>query len=260
MDQPERSRPSSPRPKRLVLVRHGESEANKYLNQIIRGEIFSYPPEFARLRDWDIRLTPYGKEQALATGKYLEEKFGLFDACFVSPQTRAKETFDSILEGYADKALAGELKSKGRIESRLREKDHGAVNFLSKEEIKRFFPHEYDRREREGKLLYRALGGESWYDVKDLRVGSFLNSAYRDYHGGNILVVSHSIVITCFRMKLERLDEAEILDLTKKEPIDNCGIAIFEPDEADGKRRLALKEWNTVAYRKKIAGELDSYY
>lgn len=248
------------RPKRLVLVRHGESEANKYLNQIIKGEIFSFPPEFGKLRDWDIRLTPYGREQAVQTGKYLEEKFGRFDACFISPQTRARETFDGILGGYADKSIAKELKSKERIESRLREKDHGAVNFLSKEEIKRFFPHEHERREREGKLLYRALGGESWYDVKDLRVGSFLNSAYRDYSDGNILVVAHSIVITCFRMKLERLGESEILELIKKEPIDNCGIVVFEPDDEDSNRHLALKEWNTIAYKKKAAGELESYY
>ncbi len=248
------------RPKRLVLVRHGESEANKYLNQIIRGEIFSFPPEFAKLRDWDIHLTPYGKEQALATGKYLEKRFGVFDACFVSPQTRAKETFDGIVEGYGAKAAAEALKSKERLESRLREKDNGAVNFLSKEEIKRFFPHEYERREREGKLLYRVLGGESWYDVKDLRVGSFLNSAYRDYPGGTILVVSHSIVITCFRMKLARLGEPEILELIKKEPIDNCGIVVFEADDGGKNDHLTLKEWSKVVYKKKTAGELESYY
>jgi len=248
------------RPKRLVLIRHGESEANKYLNQIIRGEIFSFPPEFAKLRDWDIKLTPCGREQALATGKYLEKRFGVFDACFVSPQTRAQETFDGIVGGYVDKAAARAMKSRERLESRLREKDHGAVNFLSKEETKRFFPHEHERREREGKVLYRVLGGESWYDVKDLRVGSFLNSAYRDYPGGTILVVSHSIVLTCFRMKLERLGEPEILELIKNKPIENCGIVVFEADDGGENDRLALKEWNTIAYKKKAPGELQSYY
>lgn len=231
-----------------MLVRHGESEANKYLNQINKGEIVSYPPEFAKLRDWDIRLAPRGREQALATGKYLEKKFGAFDICFVSPQTRARETFDCIVEGYGNGSTAKFLKSKERQESRLREKDHGSLSLISPAETKKFFPHEHERRAREGKLLYRPLGGESWYDVKDLRVGSFLNTVYRDHSGESVLIVSHSIVLTCFRMKFEKLGEDEVLELVKNDPIDNCGIAVFEPDKIFG--RLVLKEWNTLAYKK----------
>ncbi|MBI1975327.1 MAG: histidine phosphatase family protein [Parcubacteria group bacterium] len=246
------------RPKRLVLVRHGESEANKYLNQIIRGEILSYPPEFSKLRDWDIHLTPYGKEQALKTGQYLAKRFGIFDACFVSPQTRAKETMEEMVKGYGDASVEA-LRKKLRMDSRLREKDHGAINFLSQEEIKRFFPHEYERRQREGKFLYRALGGESWYDVKDLRVGTFLNTVYRDYAGGSVLIVSHSVVISCFRMKLEHLEENAVLEMVEKEPVENCGIAVFESDIGAG-GRLLLREWNTIAYDRKTAGELKPYY
>ena len=237
------------RPHRLVLVRHGESKANAVLNQIIQGEIFSYPPEFATLRDWDINLTETGKSQAYQTGTYLRKNLEPFDLCYVSPQQRTRETFEKILEGYENLKIIEYLKAHTRFESRLREKDHGAVNFLAKDEIKRFFPHEFDRREREGKILYRPLGGESWYDVKDLRVGSFLNSAYRDNAGKNILVVSHSIVINCFRMKLQRLEEAEMFVTLEKEPIDNCGIVVFESDLTQG-GKLVLKEWNTLAYPK----------
>jgi broad specificity phosphatase PhoE len=234
------------RPARLVLVRHGESTANQYLNQIIRGEIFSYPPEFAKLRDWDIRLTPWGQEQSRKTGAHLEQKFGTFDAVFISPQTRAKETFEEMMSGYSDRSLSDRIRQTVRLDSRLREKDHGAINFMTREEVLRFFPHEHERRHREGKLLYRALGGESWYDVKDLRVGSFLNSVYRDFSGKSILAVSHSITIKCFRMKLERLDEKEMLDIIEKEPLDNCGVCVFESEEAGA--RLTLKEWNTLVY------------
>lgn len=246
------------RPKQLVLVRHGESEANKYLNQIIKGEIFSFPPEFSKLRDWDIRLTQYGREQAQKTGEYLKNRFGSFDVCFVSPQTRARETFDEIANSY-DKTTAEKLRQRMRLESRLREKDHGAINFISKEEIKRYFPHEYERREREGKLLYRALGGESWYDVKDIRVGSFLNTIYRDYPGKSALVVSHSIVISCFRMKLQRLEEQETLAIIEKDPLDNCGIAVFESNKATN-GRLRLKEWNTLAYIREQTINAETYY
>jgi len=233
---------TSKRPKRLVLVRHGESEANVYLNQVLKGEIFSFPPELAKLSDWDIKLTEKGKKQSQKTGDYLYKTFGLFDACFVSPQQRAKETFKEILSRYGNKKNI--LEKNTYYDSRLREKDHGAVSYLSEEEMKRFFPHEYERRQREGKLLFRPLGGESWYDVKDLRVGSFLNSIYRDYSNKSILVISHSITINCFRMKLEKLDESNMLQIIQKEPLDNCGIVVFESE----KNKLSLKEWNKIAY------------
>lgn len=234
------------RPKRLVIVRHGESEANVYLNQVIRGEIFSFPPELTKLRDWDIRLTEKGRQQSLKTGEYLKNHFGVFDACFVSPQQRTKETFEGMLGGYLPQE-SDLLKSKVRFDSRLREKDHGAISYLTPEEMRRFFPHEYERREREGKLFYRPLGGESWYDVKDLRAGSFLNMIYRDHNDESILIVSHSVTINCFRMKLERLQEEDVLKIIEKEPLDNCGIAVFESDSMHG-GRLILKEWNTKAY------------
>lgn len=246
------------RPDLLVLVRHGESEANKYLNQIIAGEIMSYPSEFAKLRDWDINLTAYGQDQARKTGAYLEKKFGGFDAVFVSPQTRAKETFTEIANGYSNQVLADSLRQVMRPESRLREKDHGAINYMTQDEIKRFFPHEHERRQREGKLLYRALGGESWYDVKDLRVGSFLNMVYRDWSGKRVLVVSHSITIRCFRMKLERLDEEAMLNTVEQESLDNCGICVFTKNENG--RGLLLKEWNTLTYEREGPGERVTYY
>jgi len=235
------------RPKRLVLVRHGESEANFYLNQVIKGEIFTFPPELAKMRDWDIRLTERGKEQARKTGEYLKNNFELFDACFVSPQQRTRETFEEILSAFKENGENEILRSRMRSDSRLREKDHGATSYLSEEELKRFLPHEYERRNKEGKLLFRPLGGESWYDVKDLRVGTFLNMIYRDHADENILIVSHSITINCFRMKLERLQEEEVLEIVQKEPLDNCGIAIFESDPKQG-GRLILRAWNKIAY------------
>jgi broad specificity phosphatase PhoE len=110
------------RPRRIVLLRHGQSEANVYLDLINRGEVFSYPPEFARLSDWDIKLTEEGRRQARETGKYLKERFGVFDACYVSPQQRTKETLEEVLNGYGG-VEAELMKREVRFESRLREKD-----------------------------------------------------------------------------------------------------------------------------------------
>ncbi len=235
------------RPKTLVLIRHGESEANFYLNKVIKGEIFNFPPELTKLRDWDIKLTERGQKQAYKTGQYLKNNFGLFDACFISPQRRAVETFEEILKGYKDETIIKNFRDKARQDSRLREKDHGAISYLTPEEIRRFFPHEHERREKEGKLPYRSLGGESWYDVKDLRVGSFLNTIYRDHPGESILVIGHSITISCFRMKLERLSEEQVLKFIETESLENCGIVVFESDVACG-GKLVLRDWNKIVY------------
>lgn len=237
------------RPFRLILVRHGESQANVFQELIDKGEAFGYPPEFAAVRDWDIHLTKRGKAQAFKTGKYLKKRFGTFHGCYVSPFNRTRETFAEILRGYGDPKAKKEMMEHTRYDTRLREKDHGAINFLSREEVKRHWPHEYARREREGKFLYRPLGGESWYDVKDLRVGSILNTIYRDYRGEAVLVVAHSIVLKCFLMKLVRLNKKDPEEILSRQRLNNCGICVFEYQEkTPGHGKLVLKEWNTLAY------------
>lgn len=237
------------RPLRLVLVRHGESEANVVQQLVDEGESFGFPPEYAKVNDTDVPLTEKGREQARKAGAYLEKHFGSFDISFVSPFRRTQETFDGILAGHQNHFVATHLRKNMRYDSRLREKDFGAVNFLTKDEIQRFFPFEWSRKEREGKYLYRPLGGESWYDVKDLRVTGVLNTIYRDHPGKTVLIVSHSVVIRCFRMKLERFDEDDaIRNIDKGSALDSCGICVFEYDSESGPgSKLVLKEWNTIA-------------
>jgi len=237
------------RPLRLVLVRHGESQSNIYQALIDKGEVFGYPPEFAKVRDWDINLTKKGRIQAFKTGTFLKKNFGAFHACYISPFNRTRQTFEEILRGYADPKAKKEMLAHTRYDSRLREKDHGAINFLSRAEVRRHHPHEFERREREGKFLYRPLGGESWYDVKDLRVGGILNTIYRDHRGESVLVIAHSIVLKCFRMKLERMNEVEYEKVADKTHLDNCGVSLYEYTErAPGHGKLTLKYWNKKAY------------
>lgn len=234
---------STKKPKLIVFIRHGESEANFYLNQIAQGKIFSFPREFLNLNDWDIKLTKQGINQSYLTGKYLKEKFGKFDICFSSPQKRALETFNNLIEVYPQK-IKKEMQKGLIIDSRLREKDYGAISYLTDEEIKKFFPHEYERKKKEGELLYRPLGGESWYDVKDLRISNFLNMLYREYPNKKILVVSHFIVINCVKLKLVPDYQDNFEKILKEEPLRNCGICVFE----SLKNKLILKEWNKVVY------------
>ncbi len=236
-------------PVRLVLVRHGESEANIFQEMIDRGEAFGYASEYSKVNDYDVPLTERGKEQARSVGAYLRKRFDLFDYSFVSPFRRTRETFDGIIEGYGEPSVRERFMQHMRYDTRLREKDFGGISFMSKEEVRKFFPFEADRREREGKYLYRALGGESWYDVKDNRVTSVLNTMYRTHPGESVLIVTHAVVMKCFRFKIGHIETVEeITRLDSNSPIHPCGIVVFEYDPTTGiSDRLSLKEWNTLA-------------
>lgn len=231
------------KPKLLVFVRHGESEANFYLNEIVQGKLMSFPREFLDLNDWDIKLTKNGKRQAYITGQNLKKEFGLFDYVYVSPQKRAQETYQEIIKAYS-KNLRKKIEKNTVIDTRLREKDFGSISYLTDEEIKKFFPHEYERKKKEGELLYRPLGGESWLDVKDLRVSNFLNMIYREHPNKKILVISHFIVINCVKLKLVSDYQNNFDQIFKEDPLKNCGVCVFK----NFKNKLILKDWNKIYY------------
>ena len=57
--------------------------------------------------------------------------------------------------------------------------------------------------------------------------------------------MAHQAVIMVFRYVLEELDEKELLDLEKRDPIANCSVTRYE---ADGAGVLRLAEANAVAH------------
>lgn len=85
-------------PKRIVIIRHGESEQNSALDVGTLSE--EQIEEVASIRDADIKLTEKGSLQAEKTGEYLAstEKF---DICFVSPYQRTIDTATQILSKFS---------------------------------------------------------------------------------------------------------------------------------------------------------------
>ena len=78
-------------PKRVILVRHGESEGNVNL------DIYETKPDAA------LRLTAKGQAQAVAAGKKLKADIGDSKVHFiVSPYTRTRETLHGILQAFDD--------------------------------------------------------------------------------------------------------------------------------------------------------------
>lgn len=223
----------------LVIVRHGESQRNVGKDAATaRGEL-----EYGGgIRDVDVTLTPRGEKQAEATGKYLGGKFR-FDRIFVSPYVRTVGTAE---------IMARSFKGSPQVvcEDRIREKEFGILDGLTKPGIIKKFPEEWRRRERDGKYYYRPPGGESFPDVA-LRIHSFLGTMARDYQKQTVLVVCHSVVVLMFRRLLERLGEKELLaiDRDPEQDVCNCSVTWYEFDPSAGdKGRLVLREFNGVHY------------
>lgn len=222
-------------PSALWLVRHGESAGNvaRELAQARQADRI----EIATAREMDVPLSALGERQAAALGRYLAglppaEKPG---AVLTSPYQRARRTAE-IAAGEA--GLAGAL----IVDERLRERELGAFDRLTRRGIEKLFPSEAAQRKVVGKFYYRPPGGESWCDVI-LRLRSLLETLAREQRGRRLLVVCHSAVVLCFRTLLEQLSEEQILAIDSATEIANCAITAYERN-GDA---LQLHRFNFVA-------------
>lgn len=181
-------------PKRIILVRHGESAGN------IDGAAYATTP------DNRIPLTPQGIQQAEQAGDRIHDVVSNGGACsnwkvyfYVSPYARTRSTLREIGRAFPRTAIIG-----AREECRIREQDFG--NFQVAERMKVI----KEIRERFGRFFYRFPEGESAADVFD-RVSSFLESLWRDIDMNrlhrdaddelNLIIVSHGLAIRVFLMK-----------------------------------------------------------
>ena len=62
-----------------------------------------------------------------------------------------------------------------------------------------------------------------------------IDTITREYRRERVLIVSHQVVVTCFRYLFERLDERHILELDRADIIANCSVTSYEFDAALGK-------------------------
>jgi 2,3-bisphosphoglycerate-dependent phosphoglycerate mutase len=228
----------------LVIVRHGESQRNVGKEEAVKAGGLEYG---AGIRDMDVPLTARGKRQAVETGASLSRGFH-FDRVFASPYLRTIQTAELIV-------LQLLKPPRITIEERIREKEFGILDGLTKEGIQRKYPDEWKRRERDGKYYYRPPGGESYPDVA-LRVHSLLGTLARDCRKLSVLVVCHSVVVLTFRRLMERLTEEELLEIDRdpEQDVCNCSVTHYRYDPRAGERgRMVLEEFNRVHYAAEFA-------
>jgi probable phosphoglycerate mutase len=230
-------------PDRLWIVRHGESAGN-----VARDAAYSSGLAVIDIaeRDVDVPLSALGERQARVLGEWFA---ALPDderptAVLTSTYLRARQTAQAIREGGGVIYDAPTV-----IDERLREKEFGVLDRLTKLGIEQRFPDQAVLRARIGKFYFRPPGGESWCDVI-LRLRSVLDTVSLHYSrpGSRVLVVGHQVIVLCLRYLLEELTEEEILTIDRSGEVANCGVTSYALDQSGSPGgRLRLDAYNFVA-------------
>lgn len=216
-------------PQQLWIVRHGQSAGNVARDS---AEAARLPLIDIAARDIDVPLSELGREQSIALGRWFGklEPASRPNVVLCSPYVRARETAKLALEAAGIAADTHIL----HADERLREKEFGILDRLTTFGIRERHPELSEQRAHVGKFYFRPPGGESWCDVI-LRLRSVIDTMTREYRGERVLIVAHQVIVNCFRYLLERMDEAQILQLDRAADVPNCGLMHYEFDRTQGK-------------------------
>jgi broad specificity phosphatase PhoE len=229
-------------PQTLWLVRHGQSAGNVARDA---AEAASLPLIDIVTRDVDTPLSALGEQQARALGRWFRDLPAEEhpDVVLCSPYLRARATALLVLET----AGLGKELELFMADERLREKEFGILDRLTKFGIAERYPELAEQRSHVGKFYFRPPGGESWCDVI-LRLRSILDTIVREHSRERVLVVSHQVIVNCMRYLLERMDESQILTIDRAGDIPNCSVTSYEFDPALGRHgKLVPRLVNFVA-------------
>ena len=231
-----------PPPQTLWIVRHGQSSGNVARDA---AEAAGLAWIDIATRDVDVPLSALGIQQSQSLGHW----FGAMPAdqrphrVLASPYERARQTAQAIIDAMGGAETGITL----HCDERLREKEFGILDRLTRNGIREKYPDLSEQMTRVGKFYFRPPGGESWCDVI-LRLRSVLDSLMLEASGERLLVVAHQVTVNCLRYLIERMDEAQILSIDKQGDVPNCSVTSYEYDAGAGHRGgLVLKLANFVA-------------
>lgn len=182
-----------PKPSRIFLVRHGESQGN--VDRAIH----------ATVPDWKIELTARGRDQAYQAGRTLSEELPRTTevrrthtlGVYTSPYRRTLDTWVSMRGALCPETIDVSFVKE---DLRLREQEWGALRAY---EPRRWADIEAER-DAYGSLFWRFPQGESGCDVAD-RLSTFLDTLHRDFEKpdfpDNVLIVTHGYTLRVLLMR-----------------------------------------------------------
>jgi probable phosphoglycerate mutase len=220
-------------PASLRLVRHAQSTANVDSDQArARGAEHWDTPE----RDPDVPLTEEGMNQARHLGRALRRlpEQEVPEALWCSPFVRAETTARLVVDECRWNHVPW------TVDERLRDREGGIVDRLTGRGIQARYPELADLRRRFGRFYFRPPGGEAWTDVA-LRLRSALLDIRLRHEGGNVIVFGHDVVVLLFRYILEDMDEAEVLEISRRDPVRNASVTSYHLRR--GQLKLTTYNW-----------------
>lgn len=227
-------------PQRLWIVRHGESQGNVARDAAQAARATHIDVE---VRDVDVPLSQLGERQSEALGRWFADlpEAERPEVIFCSPYLRARQTAKLICQnGYLDAPAP-------IVDERLREKEFGILDRLTRHGIEQFQPDQAELRRILGKFYHRPPGGESWCDVI-LRLRGALDTIALHHAGARVMIVAHQVVVLCMRYLLENMDEEAILAIDREGDVANCGLTEYAFDPGIGLGGgLVLRQYNLVA-------------
>ncbi len=222
-------------PERLWVMRHGES-----LGNVARDAAHAAGAHLIDTggRDVDVPLSPLGERQARSVGHWFSAQAPEVILC--SPYLRARRTAELLRD-------AAGLDLTVCVDERLREKEFGILDRMTRAGIQALHPEQAALRAILGKFYHRPPGGESWCDVI-LRLRSALDTIVLHHAGQRVLVVAHQVVVLCLRYLLEGMDEAAVLAVDGAGDVPNCSVTEYRLEPAAGTHgALVLHRANWVA-------------
>jgi len=229
-------------PARLWIIRHGESAGNVARDAAHAAGLARIDIDY---RDVDVPLSELGERQSCALGRWYASlpKDHRPDVVMTSPYVRARQTGELMRK---EGGFALEADEAFRSDERLREKEFGILDRLTRTGITELHPDQAEFRRLLGKFYHRPPGGESWCDVI-LRLRSALDTISLHYSGRRVLILTHQVVVLCMRYLLENLTENEILEIDRQKDVANCAITEYRFDSTAGAGGgLVLERYNYV--------------
>jgi len=200
-------------------------------------------------RDVDVPLSRLGHSQAAALAQWFASMAAEDrpEVILSSPYLRARDTANAVYNAIK----AGSIQEI--VDERLREREFGILDRLTRLGIEQRHPELAAARRLMGKFYFRPPGGESWCDVI-LRLRGLLDTVSLHYSDKRVLIVSHQVVVLCFRYliekldeAIEKLDEASILAIDVEGDVANCSVTEYGLEQTrEDAAFLKLERYNFI--------------